>query len=85
MPPRNNIMSFLPRHEGVALLPVPPPEEVIHQRREDIPCSHGGLQLVVGQELLTHGRHAVGVVLCEAPRLHEPAPVSGVGITGDHS
>lgn len=54
----------LPRHQGVALLPIPPPKEMVYQRRINIPRPHCRLQFSIGQQLLTHGRHPVGVVLC---------------------
>lgn len=51
------------------MLPVPPLEEVVNKRREDIPRPHRGLKVVVTQQLLTHGGHAVRVIFCETPSL----------------
>lgn len=61
-----------PAHERVALLPVASFEKVIDEGREDVPRSHRRLEVIVCQELLTHSRHSVRVVLRQSSRLYKP-------------
>lgn len=61
-----------PSHERVALLPIASFEEVVDEGREDVPRSHRRLEVIVSQELLTHSRHAVRVVLRQSSRLYKP-------------
>lgn len=75
----------LPSYERVTLLPVPPLEVVVNERREDIPSPHRRLKVIVGQELLIHGGHAVGVILGETPSLDKSEHQTTRKRTGRHA